>query len=426
MVTREIVRQVVEESGLWDGTTVNKYSYILSPDLYEVGEMQLRQLEDLGPALQECLSGLSRIATIAHNPKLASNRTWRMVVRVLNTGVPSIYREIQVLDPTRTPAICKVDLMQGTDGRYLIAEIDGHNKHGMGYLALQARITRVIRPEAQTFPGIASAIEAEMKRRNSDGRLVLLYGHKERYYLPEFKILADELTKWGIELLVVDEVDIRIQGTKLIAGERPLDCRHFVDLPFLDESSGLDEALARSYTAGEIDFLLPPKPFFSSKAIMALLRNDEESDELEAILRSQITLQSLELIRGFIPETYLVTKGKKGVYWDSLIKTGSFVLKETISSGMKGTFFQEDGRFAKAFEQAQSSYYRFVLQREVQNAAMNFRYFSEDGRIHEGQWFGRVCVYFAGRGVAEVELTARMDKRVHGAPDCLMLGSVIV
>jgi len=379
----------------------------------------------LGTALPECLAGLGRIVAVAHNPKLTHSNTWDMISRALNTGVPGVYRDIQVLHPGTIPAICKVDLMQSVDGRYYIAEIDGHNKHGLGYMALHANVVKAICPDAQTFPGITSIIAQEMERRNGNGRLVLLYSHKERYYLAEFQILAVELAKHGIELIVVDDVDVEVTSESLLYQGEVLSRGVFVDLPFLDKNPGVPEILAEAYSEGKVDFLLPPKPFFSSKAVMALLRNDEGNLELEAILRSQIPLQSLELVRGFIPETYLVTKGKEEGHWDSLLTKGSFVIKEVISSGMKGTAFQEDARFAEAFRQAQEARYRFVLQKEMQNAPLTLKYFTEDGDLREGEWFGRIIVHFTRGGIAEVELTARMDKRIHGAPDCLQLGTVI-
>ena len=72
MVTREVVEQVVRESGLWDGERRTSHGYILSPDLYEISQEQNAELEALGIALQDCLAGFGEIAAVAHDPKLGN------------------------------------------------------------------------------------------------------------------------------------------------------------------------------------------------------------------------------------------------------------------------------------------------------------------------------------------------------------------
>lgn len=431
MEERAIIEGILREC-LWRGEERRqRYSYILSPDLYEVGVEQRQQLEELGPALRSVLLGVGRIATIALNPDLASNRTWQMIGKALNVGVPSVYRAIQVKEPRALPVLCKVDLLQASDGRYYIAEIDGHNKHGLGYMALHARTARALRPNAQFLPGVVSTIVNHMQALG-ESKLVLLYGHKERFYLAEFEVLAASLAQEGVELTLVDEIEIRVSGygfgLGLSTDQGPLDGKVFVDMPFMDKNPQLAQALAELYQAGKVQFLLPPRPFFSSKALLGLLRNDQSSEELETILRSQIPEHALEVIRRFIPETYLIGFGPgwNKTTWRELAKSG-FVLKETISSGMKGTLFvDETERFERTLSLALSSPYRFILQREVENQPMRFRYFNDGDEILQDTWFSRIIVHFAGREMVEIELTARKDKAVHGAPDCLQLGTVLV
>lgn len=424
MEERSVIEGILEESGLWRGDRQRTHSYILSPDLYEVNAEQFAQIEQLGLALRDCLSGLGRIVATALNPKLASNRTWQMVGRAFCTGVPGVYRDIQIKEPGAIPLLCKVDLMQASDGRYYIAEIDGHNKHGLGYMALHAKIAKSLRPQAKTLPGVVAVISNYL-RSVGENKLCFLYAHKERFYLPEFEILRDSLEQEGIELEIVDEVDVNCSGKALSVRGGLIGCRFFVDLPFMDKRPDLARVMADLYLSGEINFLLPPKPFLSSKAALAFLRNEQSNDDLESILTSQIPRESLEVIRRFIPPTYLVGKDFRDNAWQQLSQKG-FVLKETISSGMKGTLFVDDARFEQALAQAFNSTYRFVLQREVTNESMRFRYFESNGEVSEDTWFSRIIVQFAGRQVADIELTARKDKRVHGAPDCLQLGAILV
>lgn len=418
------IKKIVTNSGLWDDGRIDSHRFLLSPSVYLISQEKKDALEKLGAAMHDCLSGLGRIAAIAHNPLLAHGTTWRTIVRVLRTGVPSIYRDIMLLNPGSVPGICKVDLMESDDGNLRIAEIDGHNKHGLGYSALTAEIRKTIAPEASVFPGVAASIAREMKRREKT-RAVLLYADQERFYLPEFRILQSALATAGTELLILGEKDARIQNGRLAGVEKNGEQTFFVDFPFFYHNCGLNAHLAGRYSESEIDFLIPPKPFLGSKAVLALLRNDSDDTELEAILRSQIPFASLGLLRQYVPITYLVHKKVKAECWQYLCAGSRFVLKESISSGMKGTIFADDPHFNIALREASRSHYRFVLQEEIANRAQAFEYFAEDGSLLRGRWFARITVHYALRRVADIVVTARQDKKVHGAPDCLQLGTII-
>jgi len=421
----EQVRQVVLDSGLWDNGRESSHGFVLSPSAYEVTQDKRDELKAIGAALHDCLAGLGRIAAIAFNPKLGHSATWRMIVKVLHTGVPAIYHDIMLLNPSSVPSICKMDIMESESGEFRIAEIDGHNKHGLGYSTLTARIRRAIMPEAKAFPGVAATLVSEIKRRG-ENTVVLLYADQERFYLPEFRILQAELATHGVEVVVVAESDVRVEDEKVVVSRDGKEYRLFVDLPFLYHNRTLNSFLAARYRAGEIDFLIPPKPFYGSKAVLALLRNDIGSEELEAILKSQIRAASLELLRRYIPETYLVHKRVKEEYWRGKCNSNRFVLKESISSGMKGTVFSDEPHFSAIMKRACDSYYRFVLQKEVTNRSRSFQYFADGDCLRQGEWFMRITVHYSVRRVADIVITARQDKKVHGALDCLQLGAIVV
>ncbi len=421
----EQVRQVVLDSGLWNNGGISRYGFVLSPSVYEVSPEKREELEALGAALYDCLAGLGRIMAIASTPQFSHSNTWRMIARALSTGVPKIYDDLISFRPSNVPSICKVDIMESQDGNLRIAEIDGHNKHGLGYSTLAARIRRVVMPEAQAFPGVASAIAKEAARRG-ENTIVLLYAYEERFYLPEFHILQAELADLDLELVVIAESDTSVENGKVVVSKDGKNRNLFVDLPFLYRNPQLNTRMAELYCNGEINFLIPPKPFFGSKAVLALLRNDIENGELEAILKSQIPSASLEVLRQHIPETYLVHKWAKEEYWRSRCGDRRFVLKESISSGMKGTVFTDDSQFAAILRRACGSYYRYILQEEVTNRPHRFQYFTEGGELVENEWFLRVTVHYAGPRVADVIVTARQDKKVHGALDCLQIGSIVV
>lgn len=423
MATREQIELVVRESGLWDQGREKSHGFLLSPTVYTITATQRRELEDLGKSLSECLMGLGRIAVIAFTDYLSKSPSWAVVRRVLDQDVPKNYRLLAIKHPNRIPAICKVDLMEGEDGQFYIAEIDGHNKHGLGYSTLAARVRRVIAPDVECLPGVATSLSEEVKRRSrGTNTLVLVYSDQERFYLPEFQILASEMATHGIRLVVISELEMSAQGDKLSYHGQEEGHSLFVDLPFLYRRPELRETLGRLYEDGEVDFLIPPKPFFGAKAVLALLRNDLMDPEVEAIVRSQIPIQHLERMRRYIPETYLV----QGRVDPKLLGEGKrFVLKATISSGMKGTIFSDSGVFAARLAEAQELKGRYILQREVTTAPRQFRYYQGEEKL-KGNWYMRVTAHYARAKLADVVVTARQDKRVHGAKDSLQVGTIIL
>lgn len=420
MAQRETVEQMVRMSGLWDGQRAETHKFILSPSLFRITPSQADTLRACAAALQDTLAGLSRIAAIAADNGLGSTKTWAVIRQMLSLGVPKAYRDIQFAKPTRIPGICKVDFMLGEDGKFYIAEIDGHNKHGLGYTTLIGNISRALAPQAERFPGVPELLGEYIKKRtNGVKQATLLYGDQERFYLPEFNILRDNLQLQGVQLDVISETDFN----PVSLPDRPL---LFIDFPFLYRRPELNTVLAEKYKTGDIDFVIPPKPWFGAKTVLALLRNDLDNPEWDAILRSHIPAASLELTRSHLPRTFVITKDKPREYWTDLVSRQRFVLKESISSGMKGTVFSDDPEFPGLLDKALTSPNTSILQEEVANAPQLFQYFGEDGNTYVDSWFMRVTVFFSMRQVVEIDVTARRDKKVHGAKDCIQIGTIIV
>lgn len=429
MVSFAELDDFMKSTGFWAGPYRSTHGFLLSPDVYRISPAQAEGLQHLGRALYECLSGLGRIYSIA-SCELGHGHHWNKISRALATGIPECYRDAQTLNPSRTPAVCKVDLMvEKSTGRFFIAEIDGHNKHGLGYSTLAAALRRLAAPGSASFPGVAKLLAKIIRNRNEGGnRATLLYGNQERFYLPEFVLLSQTLRdKHGIELSVFDEVDHTFPQTPELGGNDGIGLlpELYVDLPFLYRNLVLNASLFAAYRQERADFLIPPKPFMGSKALMAILRNDESDPQLEAILRSQIDSSALQTVRDHLPPTLLVSKQRKPNYWHELCNGDPFVLKGSVSSGMKKVSFPDEPAFRQAFDQACNSYYYFVLQRQIENQPFRFRYFDGAGQLQENDWFLRVTVQYCIREVADVIVTARQDRKVHGAKDCLQLGTII-
>lgn len=403
---------------LW---TDQNHEFCLSPDVYEITKNGNEQLERIGEACIECLTGIGRLATIAANSDLAKMSSWRLIHRSLWNGIPSIYQSLAIKRPNSIPGSLKVDLIEGLDSKLWIAEIDGYNERGLGYCTLISKMRDVIDPNADTLPGIGPLYAKMVRKFKRGDEILLIYARKERFYLPEFTLLAGELAQHGITLVVASEEEVRPAHKGFVVRGTMVYTTLLVYHPFIHYNEALNQALAQRYLAGEIDFVLPPKPFFGSKAVLAILRNDENDPLLESTLRSQISGSALEVIREHIPQTYLI---HRHMVWNQDI--ADFVLKKTIASGMKGTFFPEDEGFAKLHEQAHKSDFSFVLQREIKQKSTDYRYFTPDNGLEAVRCFTRVIAFYIGRELAEIDVTALPRKAVHGATDSIFLGGVLI
>lgn len=413
---------VISESGLWNGARKDSHAFLLSPSIYQITEAERQELSQLGMAIYDCLFGLSHIAVIAYDANLNYGGKWAFTRKVFSTGVPEIYRGLQGMNVRHIPKLLKVDFMVNQDGCFKIAEIDGHNKHGLGYSTLALRFREALYPEAKTLPGTVKML-AEEVRRLGYLDIKLFYADQERFYLPEFEVAQQEFAKHGINCIVKGEME---------ADETFLDTGLFLDLPFLYHRVQLYERIIPAYKNGLIKFIIPPKPFLGSKGMLALLRNDGEDEQLETLLQAFIKKTSLYLVRQFIPETLLVGRNTEKI--ESIRKRLSrkrFVLKESISSGMKGTTFSDEADFEEILSRACKSNMNWVLQEEVVNRPQTFSWFENGNESNPelktaDDWFMRVTAQYVNRQLADAVITARRDKAVHGAKDCIQIGTTIL
>lgn len=412
MVTRHELHDVIKAVGLWNGPQAQTHRFRLSPDVAVYSMDEADALDALAKALGHCLAGISRIAVIAGQRSLGVGPHWKLIDRVLWSGSPAWYQPCAAIEPNATPMVCKVDLMRARDGRLLIAEIDGHNKHGLGYSVLARRLAQIVAPQARRFPGVASRIA---ERVAADGQLTILYADQERFYRPELEILQQELTQHGVGSRLVQESHWD--------GSGPIG--RWLDLPRLDHHQPLREALVEQYRTRLSSFLIPPKPFLGAKAVMALLRNDLADPALEAILRSQIGLAELTLVRSYLPATILVGNARDLGAAETYFAGQPTVIKASVSSGMKGTFVSDDPGWRPAVARARDGHGLFVLQTEVDQLPVEYRWFSDDGACQVDQWYQRITLHTDARGVADIIVTATTDRRVHGGKECLQLGAII-
>ncbi len=416
----------VQESNLWNDGAANKL-FLMSPEVYQLPKDKAEELARLGNAVKNCFAGLNRMAVDVSDPQNGHSKDWKFIRSVLQNGNSKVHRRLQQQNPDESSIITKIDLMEDLEGNFKIAEVDGYNPRGMGYSTLAARLRSVNSPTSETLPGVAERLAVELGKFGGN-TLCFLYPERERFYLPEFNILKSELEKLGVELEVVSETDFVFRDQKL-----------FVVLPVLYHNTALTNQLAELYLSGAISFLIPPKPFYGSKSVLALLtnttRDPESNDSLEQILRHYIDGDSLDTIRKHTPPTYLVGKpaGKvAGGYaleltaWEKALENNPHILKMSVSSGMKGVFFPHHRDFQSKLQEAAGMQGHFVIQQQVNQLPHDWQYFDQDGNLQTGTFHTRVTAHIIGDDLADICVTARQDEQVHGATDCLQLGTVLV
>lgn len=412
---------VISESGIWSEARRESHAFLLSPSVYQITEAKCQELSRLGFALNDCLMGLSHIAVIAYDKSLNYRDVWLFARRVFSTGVPKVYHELHGMNVKHIPKLLKVDLMIDQNGNFKIAEVDGHNKHGLGYSTLGLRFREALYPEAKSLPGVVNVLSEAVKRLGHH-QIKLFYADQERFYIPEFEVACQEFMKYGIHCHVVSEMNV---------DDAFLHCGLFLDLPFLYHRIELYRTIIAAYKTGAVSFVIPPKPFLGAKGILALLRNDGGNDQLESLLQTFIRRESLALVRQYIPETVFVGNQAEG--FNAILDRVSrkrYVLKESISNGMKGTVFSDDENFDAVLSGAYKSNMNWVLQEEVVNQPQTFSSFKNGNgsdavlETHH-DWFMRVTAHYVNTELADVIITARRSKAVHGAKDCIQIGAII-
>lgn len=108
-------------------------------------------------------------------------------------GVPRIFQDLQGLNVRDIPKLLKVDLMVNQRGEFKIAEIDGHNKHGLGYSTLAMNFRKALYEERLTLPGVVSTLSKEIIRLGFNN-IKLFYADQDRFYIQSLKLRARNLS----------------------------------------------------------------------------------------------------------------------------------------------------------------------------------------------------------------------------------------
>jgi hypothetical protein len=399
-LSRQYLTHKLIESGLWSESGDNsRYGYTLSPCVYGIGPDFARNLEYLGRDVHRSLRSLDEKLICLGSGGVHLTKPAARFLRLAKTGTKNL------LTPrdggVGISPVIKVDLVQDMDGNYRIAEVDAYNPRGLGYLCLLASMTDGMK----RFPGegVLTSLFASIRRDNSPW--VIIVSEYERYYEPAFGVLVKSLQKYGIPAKLVREEKLGQDGVDEVLG----DFAQVLCIPeSLSEYPKVRRRLIERYKEGSLFAIFPPKAYLGSKGFLPYLSGPGLAEE-------------------HIPKTSLVSRVDDP---GAVIKDGTpAVLKATVSSGMKQVLFSdldEEAFCAKLAGARKDEYPLWVMQEQVPQTATPVMVYDDCGRKVCRDYYFRIIAHITEYGILDVEVTGRPDRKVHGAPDCIQLPSVLL
>lgn len=428
-------KKFLETVGLWSTPALSeKYKYRLSPDVLELTQKEKAELEEIAFLIYApggFIDGSIKLLAKTSSPQFRATKTGGAVWRALTAGIGKVEIPIQMIGEMR-PFVCRLDLLkasQNGDGPFFqIAELEGDKTHGFGYLTIMDFFRKSFMNRSDT-PGIISALSQELERRGTpqEAPIGLIVGLKERFYIEELRIFAKFAQEAGINLITTLESDARVTEGGLFLPSVAIPITTLVNLPSLDFGWGGIKAqgLLDLYRQGKIDCLIPPKRFLGSKDLLALVSNGDNDQELEKVLNQVFDSNILLRLREFIPQTILVTKRNKKYILSILQEEPeNWVVKQTLSSGMKGVALPDDAeKRAKFIKDALANPYNFIIQKKVDQQTKTFKFSEPEmtSQLETANMYLRIELFASPSGIATVGVTARETPSVHGAKDAIQI-----
>lgn len=399
-VSKSALATYLKDVGYWPTPEDRqRYEYVLSPSAYVLSPRQSEQLERLGKKTHQAVEALNnRLVDIAAQKSPSSHEEARLV-GIANSASRSLLRPLN--GERKVPPIIKVDLVQDGGGNFHIVEVDTYNPRGLGYVALLDWSYRkhAVQPR---YWGMHS-IGLTLSNANVYGDVwYLIVSEYERFYENSFEVFRRAMALSNIEIRLVRERDLSTNRS-LIPGEGA----NLIIIPeSLNKYPDVREDLLARYHQGTLNLLFPPVAYLGSKGFLPYLREYDGMSE-------------------FIPPSALVGK-KCGDPYALVNASRPLVLKANVSSGMKNVFFSDlDPEFGEMLTRASSlGKPTWILQEQVPQQPVPVAVFRNDGSTETRDFFLRITAYVSSKGIVDAEITGRPDRKVHGAPDCIMIPTV--
>lgn len=392
----------LESVGYWGNDYLRKRNeFVLSPCAYKINSKQYENLNKLGRTIYSSLRAIAKkVYTFSNSaPK---NRDDQELMGIVSRG------DRKLLSPSETrddsiPPILKVDIAQDCEGNYKVMEVDAYNPRGLGFNALLDGVGNLgSSDDVETFETMK--ILAKMLLSFSpSGKVSYFISDYERYYEPSFWVLKKTLAAYNVNLILIKENECEARDIVNILRERTEGFVFMIPESF--QNIILRDKLLEAYKDGNLKFFFPPKAYLGSKMLLPYIAGYPE-------------------INGFIPKTTLLSK-KYDV--SNFLGRGNWLVKVGQSSGAKGVFFSDlnSVEFMQCIEQEKNKKRPvWILQEKINQEALMLKTFLDNEECFD-KYYLRLIAQVASNGVIGLEITGRKDCMVHGAPDCVMLPSIL-
>jgi len=438
----------LEEIGLWEaGSDKGRFAFRLSPDVLELNFEQKAELEEINDLMFSrggFFDGANRLFDRTFDQRFISTNTGAKVLKTLRSGLPKAERELIKSGDRQMPAVCRLDLALAPDqdSEFKILEVEGDKTHAFGYATIAELFARQIADvTTERLPGLVFDFGTFLKGAGAtpEKPAVLIVGREEMFYETELKFFAQICRKNLIPLVVLAEREVQVStsGISLNDGSFPAGKNSFttdllVNLPVLTpdgyRGTGIDaDLLLRLFAEGKIRCLIPPKRFLGSKGLLALVSNGDNDPELETILRGCFDPGKLARLRELIPSTFVISKKSKVRALAELDENpGAWVIKKSMSSGMRGVALPEGNRQRSMLGEAVEAPFNYVMQAKVAQETRTFR-FAEPNNLNiikRARMFMRISPFCTPGGISTVCVTGRETSDVHGATDSILISTV--
>lgn len=403
-LARRDLESYLVHAGYWGSEEARRrYGYVLSPSALVLSKTQQQDLERLAVSTHTAVRTLNnRLCDIGAQVSPSTHED-ALLLRLGNAATRGLLKPSAGV--RAVPPVIKVDLVMDPDGRFHIAEVDTYNPRGLGFVTLLEESIRLELEQGvhgrlfKRYPGTGGVAQV-MRDTAPKEKWYLLVSEFERFYQASFQIFANVLqSRYGLSVTLLREEELA-RGTSDI----PQGAQLLAIPDTLNTYPAQRDHLLSRYRSGGLSTLFPPVAYVGSKAFLPYLRTCEGMEE-------------------FIPASALV--GKKCRSQEQLVDvTKPLVLKATVSSGMKGVYFSDldPEKYASTLASARTLRNpSWILQEQVHQKSSSVVVFDEDGERVVRDYFLRVTAYVSEQGIVDVEVTGRPDRKVHGAPDCIMV-----
>lgn len=438
----------LEEIGLWEtGPEKGRFAFRLSPDVLELNFKQKAELEEINVLMFSpggFFDGANRLFDRTFDQRFISTNTGAKVLKTLRSGLPKAERELIKSNDKQMPVVCRLDLAfaPNQDSEFKILEVEGDKTHAFGLATIAELFARQITGDAtERPPGLVSAFRTFLKGAGAtpEKPAVLIVGREEMFYETELKIFAQFCRKNLIPLVALGEREVQVStsGISLNDGSFPAGKNSFttdllINLPVLTPGGyrGTDidaDLLLRLFAEGKIRCLIPPKRFLGSKGLLALVSNGDNDLELEAVLQDCFDPDKLARLRELIPSTFVISKKSRARALNELDENpGAWVIKKSMSSGMRGVALPSGNRQRSMLGEAVEAPFNYVIQAKVAQETREFRFAEPNdlNAIKKARMFMRISPFCTPGGIATICVTGRETPDVHGATDSILISTV--